>query len=100
LAPAYDFYSFKIMPCASAKRSPDAEVSYRYLAESIRVHPDQEALKELMEEAGLEKVEYFNLTARRGCPAPRLQVLSPSAAMSSPDCCSPTTCWLRRRLGT
>ena len=36
--------------------------SYRYLAESIRVHPDQETLKGMMESAGLEKVEYFNLT--------------------------------------
>ena len=35
---------------------------YRYLAESIRVHPDQETLKGMMESAGLEKVEYFNLT--------------------------------------
>ena len=37
------------------------EASYRYLAESIRVHPDQEGLKGLMEQAGLERVEYFNL---------------------------------------
>jgi demethylmenaquinone methyltransferase/2-methoxy-6-polyprenyl-1,4-benzoquinol methylase len=37
------------------------EASYRYLAESIRVHPDQEGLKVLMEQAGLERVEYFNL---------------------------------------
>ena len=37
--------------------------SYRYLAESIRVHPDQEQLKTLMEQAGLERVEYFNLSA-------------------------------------
>ena len=39
------------------------EDSYRYLAESIRVHPDQEKLKELMQQAGFERVEYFNLTA-------------------------------------
>jgi demethylmenaquinone methyltransferase/2-methoxy-6-polyprenyl-1,4-benzoquinol methylase len=38
------------------------EESYRYLAESIRMHPDQETLKQMMEEAGLERVEYFNLT--------------------------------------
>jgi len=38
------------------------EDSYRYLAESIRMHPDQETLKTMMEQAGLEKVEYFNLT--------------------------------------
>ena len=36
--------------------------SYQYLAESIRMHPDQETLKHMMEEAGLEQVEYFNLT--------------------------------------
>jgi demethylmenaquinone methyltransferase/2-methoxy-6-polyprenyl-1,4-benzoquinol methylase len=40
----------------------DAE-SYRYLAESIRMHPSQEELKELMEQVGFEHVEYFNLTA-------------------------------------
>jgi demethylmenaquinone methyltransferase/2-methoxy-6-polyprenyl-1,4-benzoquinol methylase len=37
--------------------------SYRYLAESIRLHPDQQALKQMMEHAGLERVEYFNLNA-------------------------------------
>ena len=62
LSPAYDFYSFKILPWLGEKVAQDAD-SYRYLAESIRVHPDQEALKTLMEEAGLEKVEYFNMTA-------------------------------------
>jgi demethylmenaquinone methyltransferase/2-methoxy-6-polyprenyl-1,4-benzoquinol methylase len=39
------------------------EAAYRYLAESIRMHPDQEGLRELMERAGLENVEYFNLAA-------------------------------------
>ena len=39
------------------------EASYRYLAESIRMHPDQETLKAMMVEAGLAKVDYFNLTA-------------------------------------
>jgi demethylmenaquinone methyltransferase / 2-methoxy-6-polyprenyl-1,4-benzoquinol methylase len=39
------------------------EASYRYLAESIRMHPDQETLKSMMEAAGLSRVEYFNLTA-------------------------------------
>ena len=60
LAPAYDYYSFKLIP-RLGKLVTDDEESYRYLAESIRVHPDQEALKRLMEEAGLESVEYFNL---------------------------------------
>jgi len=61
LAPAYDFYSFKVIPRLGGLITND-EDSYRYLAESIRVHPDQETLKALMEEAGLEKVDYFNLT--------------------------------------
>ncbi len=61
LAPAYDFYSFKVIPRIGEMITHDA-ASYRYLAESIRVHPDQETLKKMMEQAGLEKVEYFNLT--------------------------------------
>ncbi|MER2516115.1 bifunctional demethylmenaquinone methyltransferase/2-methoxy-6-polyprenyl-1,4-benzoquinol methylase UbiE [Candidatus Accumulibacter phosphatis] len=60
LAPAYDFYSFKVIPRLGQLITRD-EASYRYLAESIRVHPDQEGLKGLMEQAGLERVEYFNL---------------------------------------
>jgi len=39
------------------------EAAYRYLAESIRMHPDQEALKAMMQAAGLDRVEYFNLAA-------------------------------------
>ncbi len=62
LAPAYDFYSFKVLPWLGAKVAKDSE-SYRYLAESIRLHPDQETLKAMMERAGLDKVEYFNLAA-------------------------------------
>ena len=62
LAPAYDFYSFKLLPMMGEKVANDAD-SYRYLAESIRMHPDQESLKTLMEEAGLARVEYFNMTA-------------------------------------
>ena len=59
---AYDWYSFKVLPWIGSKVAHDAE-SYRYLAESIRVHPDQEQLKSIMEQAGLERVEYFNLSA-------------------------------------
>jgi len=62
LSRAYDWYSFKVLPWLGSKIAGDAE-SYRYLAESIRVHPDQEQLKTLMEHAGLERVEYFNLSA-------------------------------------
>ena len=61
LAPGYDLYSFKVIPRIGEIITKDAD-SYRYLAESIRVHPDQETLKGMMESAGLEKVEYFNLT--------------------------------------
>jgi len=62
LARAYDWYSFKVLPWLGSKFAGDAD-SYRYLAESIRMHPDQEQLKTLMEQAGLERVEYFNLSA-------------------------------------
>ena len=62
LTRAYDWYSFKVLPWLGSKIAGDAD-SYRYLAESIRMHPDQEQLKTLMEQAGLEKVEYFNLSA-------------------------------------
>jgi len=62
LAPAYDWYSFNVLPRLGQWVAGD-EASYRYLAESIRVHPDQEALKAMLEHAGLEDVEYFNLAA-------------------------------------
>jgi len=61
LEPIYDAYSFKLLPKIGEIVAKDAE-SYRYLAESIRMHPGQEELKKMMEEAGLERVEYFNLT--------------------------------------
>ncbi len=48
---------------ASARSSPTTRPSYRYLAESIRVHPDQQALGAMMESAGFERVEWFNLSA-------------------------------------
>ena len=62
LEKAYDLYSFKLLPWLGRKIAGDAD-SYRYLAESIRMHPDQAALKVLMEQAGLERVEVFNMTA-------------------------------------
>lgn len=62
LSPIYDFYSFKVLPWLGRRVVHDAE-SYRYLAESIRVHPDQQCLKRMMELAGFERVEYFNLSA-------------------------------------
>ncbi|WP_417615709.1 bifunctional demethylmenaquinone methyltransferase/2-methoxy-6-polyprenyl-1,4-benzoquinol methylase UbiE [Oceanisphaera sp.] len=57
----YDFYSFNILPKVGSIVAKDSD-SYQYLAESIRMHPDQETLKSMMEQAGLEQVEYFNLT--------------------------------------
>ncbi|HWS13038.1 MAG TPA: bifunctional demethylmenaquinone methyltransferase/2-methoxy-6-polyprenyl-1,4-benzoquinol methylase UbiE [Rhodocyclaceae bacterium] len=62
LAPFYDVYSFKVLPWLGGRVAGDAD-SYRYLAESIRVHPDQETLKQMMELAGLARVEFFNLSA-------------------------------------
>lgn len=62
LGPAYDFYSFKVLPWLGQKVVNDPD-SYRYLAESIRMHPDQETLKVMMEQSGLARVDYFNLTA-------------------------------------
>jgi demethylmenaquinone methyltransferase/2-methoxy-6-polyprenyl-1,4-benzoquinol methylase len=60
LKPVYDTYSFKLLPLMGRMIAGDAE-SYRYLAESIRMHPDQESLKGMMQHAGFERCEYFNL---------------------------------------
>ncbi len=62
LEKAYDWYSFRVLPWLG-RRVADDEGAYRYLAESIRTHPDQETLRTAMERAGLEDVEYFNLAA-------------------------------------
>jgi demethylmenaquinone methyltransferase / 2-methoxy-6-polyprenyl-1,4-benzoquinol methylase len=62
LAKIYDWYSFTVLPWLGGKVAGD-EAAYRYLAESIRMHPDQESLKAMLERAGLENVEYFNLSA-------------------------------------
>jgi demethylmenaquinone methyltransferase/2-methoxy-6-polyprenyl-1,4-benzoquinol methylase len=62
LKPLYDAYSFRILPELGKRVANDAG-AYRYLAESIRMHPDQDALKAMMEQAGFERVEYFNLAA-------------------------------------
>jgi len=60
LAPAYDWYSFNVLPLLGRVVARDA-ASYRYLAESIRRFPDQETLKAMMEQAGFERVEYWNV---------------------------------------
>ena len=62
LRPLYDAYSFTALPLLGRLIAGDA-ASYRYLAESIRVHPAQEELKAMMQDAGLARVEYFNLAA-------------------------------------
>jgi len=61
LAPLYDLYSFRVLPVMGRLIARNAD-SYRYLAESIRMHPDQETLKAMMEQAGFEDCEYFNLS--------------------------------------
>ncbi|MEP7208257.1 MAG: class I SAM-dependent methyltransferase [Casimicrobiaceae bacterium] len=62
LAPAYDWYSFNVLPRLGRLVAND-EASYRYLAESIRMHPDQATLKSMMERAGFDRVEVINLAA-------------------------------------
>jgi demethylmenaquinone methyltransferase/2-methoxy-6-polyprenyl-1,4-benzoquinol methylase len=62
IKPAYDLYSFKVLPALGKPVAKDAD-SYQYLAESIRVHPDQETLKTMMEEAGFERCRYHKLAA-------------------------------------
>jgi demethylmenaquinone methyltransferase/2-methoxy-6-polyprenyl-1,4-benzoquinol methylase len=61
LAPVYDAYSFKLLPMLGKLVAGDAK-SYQYLAESIRMHPDQQTLKTMMEQAGFERCDYHNLT--------------------------------------
>ncbi len=57
----YDFYSFNILP-KMGKMIANDEASYQYLAESIRMHPDQETLKQMMLTAGFDKAEYLNMS--------------------------------------
>ncbi len=61
LGPLYDLYSFKVLPLLGRFVARD-EASYRYLAESIRMHPDQETLKDMMQQAGFERCDYHNLS--------------------------------------
>jgi len=61
LQPLYDLYSFQLLPLMGRLVASDAD-SYRYLAESIRLHPDQETLQSMMEEAGFEDCGYINLS--------------------------------------
>jgi demethylmenaquinone methyltransferase / 2-methoxy-6-polyprenyl-1,4-benzoquinol methylase len=62
VTPLYDAYSFRVLPLLGKIVARD-EASYRYLAESIRMHPDQHALVEMMQQAGLEDCRYHNLSA-------------------------------------
>ena len=61
LGKVYDAYSFNVLPRLGQLIAGDAE-SYQYLAESIRVHPDQETLKDVMSDSGFEQCEFFNMT--------------------------------------
>lgn len=61
LSKAYDTYSFRVLPVMGQLVANDSE-SYQYLAESIRMHPDQETLREMMEDAGFTACEYHNMT--------------------------------------
>jgi demethylmenaquinone methyltransferase/2-methoxy-6-polyprenyl-1,4-benzoquinol methylase len=61
LSRAYDAYSFNVLPTLGRLVAGDSD-SYRYLAESIRMHPDQETLKEMMEDVGFTRCEYYNMT--------------------------------------
>ncbi|MBZ2189285.1 bifunctional demethylmenaquinone methyltransferase/2-methoxy-6-polyprenyl-1,4-benzoquinol methylase UbiE [Alcanivorax sp. JB21] len=61
LAKLYDFYSFSVLPRLGKAVANDAE-SYQYLAESIRMHPDQQTLKAMMTDAGFSRCDYFNMT--------------------------------------
>jgi demethylmenaquinone methyltransferase/2-methoxy-6-polyprenyl-1,4-benzoquinol methylase len=58
----YDKYSFSVLPWLGKRIAGDAD-SYRYLAESIRMHPDQQGLQQMMQNAGLSLVKHYNLTA-------------------------------------
>ncbi len=62
IKPAYDLYSFKVLPTLGKLVADDPD-SYQYLAESIRMHPNQETLKSMMEDAGFERCRYHNLAA-------------------------------------
>jgi len=62
LAPLYDTYSMRVMPWLGQRIAGDG-ASYRYLAESIRMHPSQQDLANMMEQAGLERVQWFNFAA-------------------------------------
>ncbi|WP_201588162.1 bifunctional demethylmenaquinone methyltransferase/2-methoxy-6-polyprenyl-1,4-benzoquinol methylase UbiE [Psychrobacter jeotgali] len=62
LSKAYDLYSFTALPLMGKLVANDSE-SYQYLAESIRMHPNQQTLKQMMEQAGFENCDYHNLTA-------------------------------------
>ena len=61
LSKAYDAYSFRVLPFMGKLVANDSD-SYQYLAESIRMHPDQETLKGMMEDAGFDRVEFHDMT--------------------------------------
>jgi demethylmenaquinone methyltransferase / 2-methoxy-6-polyprenyl-1,4-benzoquinol methylase len=80
LSKAYDWYSFNILPKLGKLLANDAQ-SYQYLAESIRMHPDQDTLKDIMQRVGFARVQYFNLSA--GVVALHEGIHLPSAGLST-----------------
>ena len=79
-APVYDAYSFQVLPRLGQLIAGDAD-SYRYLAESIRKHPDQQTLLQMMRSAGLEDCSYTNLSGGIVARAPRQRVLAFASPM-------------------
>jgi demethylmenaquinone methyltransferase/2-methoxy-6-polyprenyl-1,4-benzoquinol methylase len=61
LKPIYDIYSFKVLPWLGKKIANDSE-SYKYLAESIRMHPDAQTLQQMMLESGFDRVDVHRFT--------------------------------------
>ena len=79
LAPLYDAWSFRVLPALGARVAGDAD-SYRYLAESIRTFPDQEALADMMRDAGLERVSWRSLSGGIVAVAQRVAFLNSNQA--------------------
>ena len=98
LAPAYDAYSFRVLPVLG-RLVADDEASYRYLAESIRMHPDQETLAALMREAGLEDSRLLQPERRHRGPARRLSLLSWLLSMLAEFLFRPFELLLNRGIG-
>ncbi|CAM5197906.1 ubiquinone/menaquinone biosynthesis C-methyltransferase UbiE [Alishewanella longhuensis] len=89
LSKAYDLYSFRLLPFMGQLIANDKE-SYQYLAESIRMHPDQETLKQMMVAAGFAEVSYHNMTG--GIVALHRAISSDATFVASAALCRGRTC--------